>query len=183
MGVFTIVAFYITTHAPRASPELRTRGKQVKGRSLKFEDFELGLKLRRGKAFEAQFFGLESSFGLDWKDSNSLLELKRDFLLLRVLRDLWTTPFGETKGSETRHDDWVFETLTTLACHLCSFAHACEGRSLQAGTPELAYATYVRSCGIEKPTGSGGINSFLEWECWSYHRHLGGTSWTTICGS
>nr|CAD1834513.1 unnamed protein product [Ananas comosus var. bracteatus] len=34
-------------------------------------------------------------------DSSSLLELERDFLLLRVLRDLWTTPFGETKGSET----------------------------------------------------------------------------------
>nr|CAD1818559.1 unnamed protein product [Ananas comosus var. bracteatus] len=65
------------------------------------------------------------------------------------------------------HDDWTFETMTTLACLLCSFTHACEGRSLQAGTPELAYATYVRSCGIEKPTGSGGTNSFLEWECWS----------------
>nr|CAD1823267.1 unnamed protein product [Ananas comosus var. bracteatus] len=31
-----------------------------------------------------------------------------------------------------------------------------------AGTPELAYATYARSCGIEKPTGSGRIDSFLE---------------------
>nr|CAD1827307.1 unnamed protein product [Ananas comosus var. bracteatus] len=71
--------------------------------------------------------------------------------------------------------------MITLVCHLCSFAHACEGRSLQAGTPELAYATYACSCGIEKPTESGGMNSFLEWECWSYHRHLGGTSWTTIC--
>ncbi|OAY74555.1 hypothetical protein ACMD2_23814 [Ananas comosus] len=40
----------------------------------------------------------------------------------------------------------LFETVTVLVCHLCSFAHACEGRSLQAGTPELAYATYVRSC-------------------------------------
>nr|CAD1821729.1 unnamed protein product [Ananas comosus var. bracteatus] len=64
--------------------------------------------------------------------------------------------------TDPRHDDRTLETVTTLACHLCSFAHACEGRALQAGTPELAYATYVRSCGIEKPTGSGGIDSFLE---------------------
>nr|CAD1835625.1 unnamed protein product [Ananas comosus var. bracteatus] len=63
-----------------------------------------------------------------------------------------------------RHDDWVFETLTTLACHLCSFAHACEGRSLQAGTPELAYATYVRSCGIQKLTGSSGTDTFQSWD-------------------
>nr|CAD1843976.1 unnamed protein product [Ananas comosus var. bracteatus] len=38
----------------------------------------------------------------------------------------------------------------------------CEGRFLQAGTPELAYATYVRSCGIEKPTGSSGTDTFQE---------------------
>nr|CAD1843952.1 unnamed protein product [Ananas comosus var. bracteatus] len=36
------------------------------------------------------------------------------------------------------------------------------GRSPQAGTPELAYATYVRSCGIEKPTGSSGTDTFQE---------------------
>nr|CAD1818413.1 unnamed protein product [Ananas comosus var. bracteatus] len=62
---------------------------------------ELGLEPLRRLGFEAQFVGLESSFGLDWRDSNSLLELERDFLLPRVLRDLWTTPFGETKNSET----------------------------------------------------------------------------------
>nr|CAD1817132.1 unnamed protein product [Ananas comosus var. bracteatus] len=38
----------------------------------------------------------------------------------------------------------------------CSFAHACEGRSLQAGTPELAYATVARPCGI-------GCRSGLPW--------------------
>nr|CAD1824813.1 unnamed protein product [Ananas comosus var. bracteatus] len=63
--------------------------------------------------------------------------------------------FDECSEFFQRHDDWTFETLTTLACHLCSFAHTCEGRSLQAGTPELAYGTYARSYGIEKPTGSG----------------------------
>nr|CAD1829962.1 unnamed protein product [Ananas comosus var. bracteatus] len=31
---------------------------------------------------------------------------------------------------------------------LCLFAHACECRSPQAGTPELAYATYTCPCGI-----------------------------------
>nr|CAD1817090.1 unnamed protein product [Ananas comosus var. bracteatus] len=55
----------------------------------------------------------------------------------------------------SRHNDWVLETMITLVCHLCSFAHACEGRSLQAGTPELAYTTYTRSCGIEKTYGVG----------------------------
>nr|CAD1824725.1 unnamed protein product [Ananas comosus var. bracteatus] len=80
-----------------------------------------------------------------------------------------------------RHDDRVLETMTMLACHLCSFTHTCEGHSLQAGTPELAYATYDRSCGIGKPTGACGIDSFLEWECWSYHGYLGGTSRTTLC--
>nr|CAD1829785.1 unnamed protein product [Ananas comosus var. bracteatus] len=37
-----------------------------------------------------------------------------------------------------------------------------EGRSLQAGTPEFAHATYVRSCCIEKPTGSSGTDTFQE---------------------
>nr|CAD1839733.1 unnamed protein product [Ananas comosus var. bracteatus] len=36
---------------------------------------------------------------------------------------------------------------------LCSFSHACEGRSLQAGTPEIAIATYVRPCGIRRRSG------------------------------
>nr|CAD1827467.1 unnamed protein product [Ananas comosus var. bracteatus] len=63
---------------------------------------------------------------------------------------------GENEGlrGDLRHEDRVLETMTMLACHLCSFAHACKGRSLQAGTPELAYVTYDRSCGIEKPTGA-----------------------------
>nr|CAD1823371.1 unnamed protein product [Ananas comosus var. bracteatus] len=41
-----------------------------------------------------------------------------------------------------------------IAClPLCSFAHACEGRSLQAGTPEIAIATYARPCGIGRRSG------------------------------
>nr|CAD1831706.1 unnamed protein product [Ananas comosus var. bracteatus] len=62
---------------------------------------------------------------------------------------------------------------------LCSFAYVCEGRFLQAGTPELAFATAVRSCGIEKPTGPRRIDSF---QCWmtGYQRQLGGTSRTTL---
>nr|CAD1820426.1 unnamed protein product [Ananas comosus var. bracteatus] len=41
-----------------------------------------------------------------------------------------------------------------IACSpLCSFAHACEGRSLQADTPEIAIATYARPCGIGRRSG------------------------------
>nr|CAD1827547.1 unnamed protein product [Ananas comosus var. bracteatus] len=44
--------------------------------------------------------------------------------------------------------------LRSFAClPLCSFAHACEGRSLQAGTSELAIATYARSCGSGRRNG------------------------------
>nr|CAD1843960.1 unnamed protein product [Ananas comosus var. bracteatus] len=35
----------------------------------------------------------------------------------------------------------------------CSFAHTCEGRSLQVGIPELAYATVTRPCGIDCRSG------------------------------
>nr|CAD1825834.1 unnamed protein product [Ananas comosus var. bracteatus] len=47
-----------------------------------------------------------------------------------------------------RHDDIGFELDTYTCLPLCSFAHACEGCSLQAGTPEIAIATYARPCGI-----------------------------------
>nr|CAD1823373.1 unnamed protein product [Ananas comosus var. bracteatus] len=68
--------------------------------------------------------GLEPLIRLDLKNSNSDLELGRGFLHL----DLY-------------------------AClPLCSFAHACEGRSLQADTPKLAIA--IRSpCGIGRRSG------------------------------
>nr|CAD1840514.1 unnamed protein product [Ananas comosus var. bracteatus] len=45
---------------------------------------------------------------------------------------------------------------TPLSCFFELETAEDKGRSLQAGTPELAYATFVRSCGIEKPTGSSG---------------------------
>nr|CAD1824836.1 unnamed protein product [Ananas comosus var. bracteatus] len=48
----------------------------------------------------------------------------------------------------------------------CSFAHACEGRSLQAGTPELAYATVARPCGI-------GCRSGLPWGVYTTTGPLG----------
>nr|CAD1827322.1 unnamed protein product [Ananas comosus var. bracteatus] len=47
-----------------------------------------------------------------------------------------------------RHDDLRLETDFYACLLLCSFAHACEGRSLQAGTPEIAIATHARPCGI-----------------------------------
>uniref|UniRef100_A0A6V7QS02 Uncharacterized protein n=1 Tax=Ananas comosus var. bracteatus TaxID=296719 RepID=A0A6V7QS02_ANACO len=48
----------------------------------------------------------------------------------------------------------------------CSFAHACEGSSLQAGTPELAYATVARPCGI-------GCRSGLPWGVYTTTGPLG----------
>nr|CAD1837253.1 unnamed protein product [Ananas comosus var. bracteatus] len=46
------------------------------------------------------------------------------------------------------HDDLRLETDFYACLPLCSFAHACEGRSPQAGTPEIAIATHARPCGI-----------------------------------
>nr|CAD1830021.1 unnamed protein product [Ananas comosus var. bracteatus] len=41
-----------------------------------------------------------------------------------------------------------------IAClPLCSFAHACEGRSLQAGTPEIAIRDTYSPCGIGRRSG------------------------------
>nr|CAD1844138.1 unnamed protein product [Ananas comosus var. bracteatus] len=63
----------------------------------------------------------------------------------------------------------IIETCWTvdLAClPLCSFAHACEGSSLQAGTPELAYATVARPCGI-------GCRSGLPWGVYTTTGPLG----------
>nr|CAD1824477.1 unnamed protein product [Ananas comosus var. bracteatus] len=52
-------------------------------------------------AFWAKLIGLEPSSRLCWKGSSPPLELVRDFYYHRVLRDSWTTPFGESKDSET----------------------------------------------------------------------------------
>nr|CAD1837208.1 unnamed protein product [Ananas comosus var. bracteatus] len=61
---------------------------------------------------------------------------------------------GET-GSRT-HEVLVLVTDLYACLSLCSFAHACEGRSLQAGTQELAIA--IRSpCGFGRRSG-------LPWE-------------------
>nr|CAD1824806.1 unnamed protein product [Ananas comosus var. bracteatus] len=57
--------------------------------------------------------------------------------------------------------------IVDFAClPLCSFAHACEGSSLQAGTPELAYATVARPCGI-------GCRSGLPWGVYTTTGPLG----------
>ena len=52
-----------------------------------------------------------------------------------------------------RHDDVRLEAMTILACHLCSFAHACVGRSQQAGTPEMAIRDTRSPCGIGRRSG------------------------------
>nr|CAD1833863.1 unnamed protein product [Ananas comosus var. bracteatus] len=51
---------------------------------------------------------------------------------------------GKNFNSSTflaRHDDIGLETNDYACLPLCSFAHACEGRSPQAGTPKIAIAT------------------------------------------
>nr|CAD1818074.1 unnamed protein product [Ananas comosus var. bracteatus] len=44
---------------------------------------------------------------------------------------------------------------------LCSFAHACEGRSLQAGTPEIAIAIHIRRAGLGAEVDCRGTGSSL----------------------
>nr|CAD1825774.1 unnamed protein product [Ananas comosus var. bracteatus] len=51
---------------------------------------------------------------------------------------------------------------------LCSFAHACEGRSLQAGTPEMAIAIHIRRAGLGAEVDCRGPGSFLGWDV-DYH--------------
>nr|CAD1842644.1 unnamed protein product [Ananas comosus var. bracteatus] len=55
--------------------------------------------------------------------------------------------------NEARHDDLRLETDFYACLPLCSFAHACEGRSPQAGTSEIAIATHARPCGIGRRNG------------------------------
>nr|CAD1834635.1 unnamed protein product [Ananas comosus var. bracteatus] len=86
----------------------------------------LSLKPSSTLAAALRLLELRGKGWLDWKDTNSHLEIERASFAI--------------DGS-------------LLACHLCSFAHACEGRSLQAGTPEIAIATYARPCGIGRRSG------------------------------
>nr|CAD1825824.1 unnamed protein product [Ananas comosus var. bracteatus] len=52
------------------------------------------------------------------------------------------------KGANRGHDDRGLKMEDYACLPLCSFAHTCEGRSPQAGTPEIANATQARPCGI-----------------------------------
>nr|CAD1838617.1 unnamed protein product [Ananas comosus var. bracteatus] len=61
------------------------------------------------------------------------------------------------------HDDLGLETDFYPCLPLCSFAHACEGCSPQASTPEIAIATHARPCEIGRRNGMHGGGSFLEW--------------------
>nr|CAD1822906.1 unnamed protein product [Ananas comosus var. bracteatus] len=51
------------------------------------------------------------------------------------------------------HDDLGLETDRYACMPLCSFAHTCEGRSPQVGTPEIAIATHALPCGIGRRNG------------------------------
>nr|CAD1823389.1 unnamed protein product [Ananas comosus var. bracteatus] len=56
-------------------------------------------------------------------------------------------------GDVPEHDDLRLETDFYACLPLCSIAHTCEGRSPQAGTPEIAIATHARPCGIGRRNG------------------------------
>nr|CAD1827308.1 unnamed protein product [Ananas comosus var. bracteatus] len=64
--------------------------------------------------------------------------------------EAWSLDLEQVEGKSLKFED--FELGLKLL----------RGSLLQAGTPELAYATYVRSCGIEKPTGSSGTDTFQD---------------------
>nr|CAD1829914.1 unnamed protein product [Ananas comosus var. bracteatus] len=51
------------------------------------------------------------------------------------------------------HDDIGLEIDFYVCLPLCSFAHACEGHSPQAGTPEIAIPTHAGPCGIRYRNG------------------------------
>nr|CAD1827329.1 unnamed protein product [Ananas comosus var. bracteatus] len=70
------------------------------------------------------------------------------------------------KALPVKHTTGDLLTVDYACLPLCSFAHACEGRPLQAGTPELAYATVARSCGI-------GCRSGLPWGVYTTTGPLG----------
>nr|CAD1835572.1 unnamed protein product [Ananas comosus var. bracteatus] len=52
-----------------------------------------------------------------------------------------------------RYDDIGLETDDYACLPLCSFAHACEGRFAQAGTPDIAIAIYTHPCEIGRQNG------------------------------
>nr|CAD1822908.1 unnamed protein product [Ananas comosus var. bracteatus] len=60
---------------------------------------------------------------------------------------------ASTSHLEIERDFFAIDYMLTC---LCSFAHACEGRSLQAGTPEIAIAIHTRRAGL-------GAESELPW--------------------
>nr|CAD1824747.1 unnamed protein product [Ananas comosus var. bracteatus] len=103
---------------------------------------------------------LQPAFRLDWKDSNSHLEIERASFAIgtRKLVDTFVRRneevdfggFGFVKMGQMAPIPF---TLIIACLPLCSIAHACEGRSLQAGTPEIAIATYARPCGIGRRHG------------------------------
>nr|CAD1839661.1 unnamed protein product [Ananas comosus var. bracteatus] len=59
-----------------------------------------------------------------------------------------TSTFASTTASSTPSLNISYAYLP-----LYSFAHACEGRCLQAGTPEIIIASSARSCGIGRRGG------------------------------
>nr|CAD1820354.1 unnamed protein product [Ananas comosus var. bracteatus] len=72
-----------------------------------------------------------------------------------LIEDQSSTLVDSKLGLEhlVRHDDLGLETDFYACLPLCSFAHACEGRSPQAGTSEIVITTHTRPCGIGRRNG------------------------------
>nr|CAD1827935.1 unnamed protein product [Ananas comosus var. bracteatus] len=101
--------------------------------------------------------GLEPLYRLDWKDSYSYSEIERVPSHLDTRR-LVGTFVGANEG--LRHDDLRLETDLYAYLPLCSFAHACDGRSLQAGTSEIAIAIHTRRAGLGAEVDCRGQDSY-----------------------
>nr|CAD1835501.1 unnamed protein product [Ananas comosus var. bracteatus] len=77
---------------------------------------------------------------------------------------------NEEDSRGIRHDDSELGTDDHACLPLCSFAHACEGRSPQAGTPEIANVTQARPCGIRHMAG---LDTHRAGFCWVTGRDSG----------
>nr|CAD1823527.1 unnamed protein product [Ananas comosus var. bracteatus] len=126
-GVFAIVLFYNYTLRLRALPEPCTSRERG-------EDLELGWTIVGGEIFNPNSF--QALFGASCEGARRVVD---NF----VRRNEGFRLF--------RHEDLVLMTDFYAYLPLCSFAHACEGRSLQAGTPKIAIVTCL--CGIGRRSG------------------------------
>nr|CAD1833855.1 unnamed protein product [Ananas comosus var. bracteatus] len=81
-----------------------------------------------------QMWGFDVILGIDWLSKYyAVIDCESKVITCNApnspTSDGILIPISLYKTYTLRYDDWTLETLTTLACHLCSFAHSCESRS------------------------------------------------------